>query len=222
MTINTPMKIIFTIFLIGMIALLFWLFDWQAKSDKIKAHSAHLVELQQKLEEHNEMVRDLPVLTKKKADLEAKLQQVVRTNLVPEKAEMFVANYIMEIEKLTAEERERMGDPTFEIESITPGVLTQSTASSSSSSEEEGKDEEGSSDSTPDALKQFPTRMFQMSMRGRYSTLIDFLYQLGALRLERLVTINKIALSPKDAGEPGIAPTLSITIPITAYMRQGG
>ena len=222
MTINTPVKIIAAIVAIGVIALLFWLFDWQAKTEKIKAHEAQLVELQQKLDEMNEMVRDLPVLTKQKADLEAKLANIVKQNLVPEKAEMFVANYIKEIEKLTEEERERMGDPTFEIISITPGVLTQTTASTESS-DEEGKEEAAEDSSTPDALKQFPTRMFQMSMRGRYTTLIDFLYQLGALRLERLVTINKIALSPVgDQKEPGVVPTLQISIPITAYMRQGG
>ena len=220
MTLNTPVKFIIAVLITGVIALLFYLFDWQAKYDKIQAHESHYKELQQKLEEHKEMVKDLPVLTKQKADLEAKLASVVKSNLVPEKAEMFVANYIMEIEKLTIEERERMGDPTFEILSITPGVLTQSTASVS---DEENKGEDTPEDaSTPDALKQFPTRMFQMSMRGRYTTLIDFLYQLGALRLERLVTINKIALSPTGDIEPGVAPTLSISIPITAYMRQGG
>jgi len=70
-------------------------------------------------------------------------------------------------------------------------------------------------------LKSFPTRVLNMSMRGKYATLIDFLYQLGALKLERLVTIDKIALSPADKSTAG-SPTLTITIPITAYMRQGG
>ena len=220
MAISTPVKLVIAILAIGVTALLFYLFDWQAKYEKIASTEAQQAELQQKLEQHKEMVKDLPVLTKQKADLEAKLNSVVKSNLVPEKPEMFVANYIMEIEKLTAEERERMGDPTFEVLSIAPGAQSQTAVSTSS---EEGKEEESvEEDSTPDALKQFPTRQFQMSMQGRYTTLIDFLYQLGALRLERLVTIDKIALSPKDANEPGMVPTLSITIPITAYMRQGG
>ncbi|MEW6281624.1 MAG: type 4a pilus biogenesis protein PilO, partial [Candidatus Eremiobacterota bacterium] len=67
----------------------------------------------------------------------------------------------------------------------------------------------------------FPTRVFSMTMNGHYQTLVDFLYQLGALKLDRLVTINKITLSPttdKDTGED----TLNISIPITAYLRQGG
>ncbi len=62
-----------------------------------------------------------------------------------------------------------------------------------------------------------------MEMTGRYSTLVEFLYQLGALELDRLVTINEISLKPKNSkggGEEG-SPVLSITIPITAYLRQG-
>lgn len=222
MNLTTPLKIVLVIVAIGVIGLLFYVMDWQNKYAEFEKNEATKIELQEKLQHYNELVRDLPVLTKQKADLEAKLQSVVKSNLVPEKAEMFVANYIMEIEKLTAEERERMGDPTFEISSITPGVMTQSTASSSDA---ENKDEESaeSESSSPDVLKQFPTRMFQMSMKGRYTTLIDFLYQLGALRLERLVTINKISLTPTgEQSDPSMVPTLSITIPITAYMRQGG
>ena len=58
-------------------------------------------------------------------------------------------------------------------------------------------------------------------MTGKYSTLVEFLYQLGALELDRLVTINEISLRPKGENEGGGSPTLSITIPITAYLRQG-
>ena len=83
--------------------------------------------------------------------------------------------------------------------------------------------EEGE-DGQPAVLKKFPTRTFQMTMRGRYATLIEFLYQLGDLRLERLVTINKIALTPdgSDKKSGGKSPVLTIQIPITAYMREGG
>jgi Tfp pilus assembly protein PilO len=60
-----------------------------------------------------------------------------------------------------------------------------------------------------------------MQMTARYSTLVDFLYQLGALKLDRLVTINKISLSPNTKGEGGESPVLSVQIPITAYMKTG-
>lgn len=216
MNINTPMKCIVALIAIAMIFTLFLLFDWQNKWKEVESLDGMIAQKEQDLQSKREQVKELPILTKRKAELEAKLAQVVQTNLVPEKAEMFVANYIKEIEKLTLEEQDRMGDNTFEIVSITPGVLT-----SQSPVEGESSEEEAEGDGAPEALKQFPTRMFQMSMKGRYSTLVDFLYQLGALRLERLVTINKIALSPSSK-EEGTSPTLSISIPITAYMRQGG
>ncbi|MCR5661495.1 MAG: type 4a pilus biogenesis protein PilO [bacterium] len=216
MNINTPMKCIVALIAIAMIFTLFLLFDWQNKWKDVESLDGMIAQKEQDYQSKKEQVKELPILTKRKAELEAKLAQVVQTNLVPEKAEMFVANYIKEIEKLTLEEQDRMGDNTFEIVSITPGVLT-----SQSPVEGESSDEEAEGDGAPEALKQFPTRMFQMSMKGRYSTLVDFLYQLGALRLERLVTINKIALSPSSK-EEGTSPTLSISIPITAYMRQGG
>lgn len=216
MNINTPMKCIVALIAIAMIFTLFLLFDWQNKWKDVESLDGMITQKEQDYQSKKEQVKELPILTKRKAELEAKLAQVVQTNLVPEKAEMFVANYIKEIEKLTLEEQDRMGDNTFEIVSITPGVLT-----SQSPVEGESSDEEAEGDGAPEALKQFPTRMFQMSMKGRYSTLVDFLYQLGALRLERLVTINKIALSPSSK-EEGTSPTLSISIPITAYMRQGG
>lgn len=219
MTITTPLKIIVALFLIAMIGTLFYLFDWQQKYTELESSKKTLAELNTKLEAHRELVKDLPALTKEKADLEVKLAQVVQSNLVPEKPEMFVANYIKEVEKLTMEERDRMNDPTFEIVSITPGVLTSQSPVAGANGEEVAEAPEEGGD-TPEALKQFPTRMFQMSMKGKYSTLIDFLFQLGDLRLERLVTINKIALSPLDKDAGSDSPTLSIAIPITAYMRQ--
>jgi hypothetical protein len=59
-----------------------------------------------------------------------------------------------------------------------------------------------------------------MTMTAKYPTLVDFLYELGALELDRLVTINQISLSPGPS-EGGGSPVLTVTIPITAYLRQG-
>lgn len=224
MTLTSPMKIALALVAIMLFGFGFYLTDWQAKYAELQSVQQNLNDQRGKLANNRELVKDLATLTKQKADLEAKLNQVVQTNLVPEKAELFVANYIREVEKLVLEERERMADPDFEVLSITPGVLTEQ--SPGGAGEEDlaaaGEGAEAADGAGPDALKSFPTRVFQMSMKGRYTTLIDFLYQLGALRLERLVTINKISLAPaENLDKPG-SPALSITIPITAYMRQGG
>ncbi len=216
MTLTTPMKIILALLVIALIAVGFWLLDWQHKHTELAGVKQQKADLQAKLEQNRELVKALPVLTREKADLEEKLRQVVQTDLVAEKPELFVANYLKQIERVMLEERVRMSDPTFDIVNIQPGALTSSAPAGSAP--EEGAE---GADATPDALKSFPTRVFNMSMRGKYATLIDFLYQLGALKLERLVTIDKIALSPTEKNPAG-SPTLTITIPITAYMRQGG
>lgn len=223
MTLTTPMKIILALVIIVLIGLGFWLLDWQQKQDELRTVRQQKTDLEQKLATNKDLVKDLPVLTKRKAELEDKLKQVVQTNLVPEKAELFVANYIREIESLVLSERTQMDDPSFEILSITPGALTTQTPAEGAAPAGGAAAAPAAADTgTPEALKSFPTRMFQMSMKGKYATLVHFLYQLGALRLERLVTINKIALAPVGTTEGQASPTLSITIPITAYMRQGG
>lgn len=221
MTINTPVKIVVALLAIVLIVVMFWMFDWQGKTKDIEQNAATIAELSDKLAEQQKLVQDLPALTQEKAELEQELARVVQTNLVPEKAELFVANYIKEIEKLTIEEAFRTGDDSFEIISITPGALTAQTSNGTDAEKADAAAADEGVDATPDVLKQFPTRMFQMTMKGRYSTLIEFLNQLGDLRLERLVTINKIALQPADNKDGG-NPVLTIQIPITAYMRQGG
>lgn len=211
MTLTNPMKVILALVIIVLIGLGFWLLDWQKKQNEIAQLDKKLQERQDKLRQSKELVKALPKLTKEKEVLEKQLNAVLTTDLPKEKPEVFVANFIRDIESLVLTERQRTGDRSFEILSVTPGAMTSQAAPGT-----EGGDEM----ETPESLKQFPTRMFQMSMRGRYITLIDFLYQLGALQLERLVTINKIALAPAGKTEGGGRPVLSITIPITAYLRQ--
>jgi hypothetical protein len=128
-----------------------------------------------------------------------------------------------------ADQQEVTGDDSFRIKSITPrGEQVTETPvggdegeESTSSSDKGGKKGGGGSASESQTLQGFPTRVFAMDMTGRYSTLVEFLYQLGNLELDRLVTINEISLKPETSkDEPG-SPVLSITIPITAYLRQG-
>lgn len=57
------------------------------------------------------------------------------------------------------------------------------------------------------------TRVFTLSMRGSYANLVDFLYELSARRLDRVVTINSLHLGKGQGGD------LTIDLPITAYPR---
>lgn len=57
------------------------------------------------------------------------------------------------------------------------------------------------------------TRVFNLSMEGSYASLVDFLYELSARRLDRIVTINSLRLGQSTNGK------LSIELPVTAYPR---
>jgi len=115
-----------------------------------------------------------------------------------------------------------MNDPEFALISLTPGALTHGGGEGEAAATPEAAAAEGeASAGVTSMLKSYPTRMFQLTLKGKYATLIDFLNQLGALRLKRLVTINKISLTPSGEAKGGGSPSLQIVIPLTAYFHGG-
>jgi Tfp pilus assembly protein PilO len=210
MTLPTPMKIVLAIFIIILIGLGFWLVDWQKKTAEIKQLESTYTGKQAELDKAQAQVKALPQETQRKKDLERQLKEVISEQLTPETESEFVPSYIADVERLVDQEKVRMNDPDFQITSLTPGALT--TVG--------GAKKEGEA-AGPSALAGYPTRTFQMQLTGRYPSVIDFLRQLGALKLKRLVTINRLTLSPSGDITKG-SPPLSVTMPITAYLRQGG
>jgi Tfp pilus assembly protein PilO len=226
MNLTTPMKILLVVIIVALVGVSFYLMDWQKKLANLKELQLTLDNKNQELERNQKMVEKLPELYKESDELQGELERLLIANIKPEPEWAFVSNYLKEIEKLVIYERQRMNDPSFSIQSITPGVMVSPTAAKGDEKKPEGaaaepaKKEETTS-STPSALTQFPTRKFQMTLQGRYGTLVDFLQQLGALKLRRLVTIDRISLSPAEV-KGGKSPVLNITIPITAYLSKGG
>jgi Tfp pilus assembly protein PilO len=206
------MKIVLAIVIIFLIALGFWLLDWQEKLNNLNQLETTLTQRQNKLKDSELLVNDLPKETDRNDRLTKELKSLIKERFTQETADEFVPSYLTEIEKLVEFEKSNTGDQSFQILSLTPGVLSSGG----------GKDASKEKQTDQKALKDYPTRTFQMSMRGKYATLIDFLRQLGALKLKRLVTINKISLAPVEESKSGESPVLAITIPITAYLRQGG
>jgi len=204
MTVPTPMKIVVAIFVVLLIGMGFWLIDWQKKSAELRSLSINLSQREQEHERCLSLTKALPQETQRKKELARQLREVVQEQLPAEKQNEIVASYISDIDKLALQQRTRMNDPDFQIISLSPGPLTTTAA----------KSEDG------DILKNYPTRTFQMQFSGRYSSVVDFLRQLGALKLKRLVTIDRITLSP--SGDPSHGPPpLSVGMPITAYIRPG-
>ncbi|MFH1453676.1 MAG: hypothetical protein ABIH00_06825 [Armatimonadota bacterium] len=220
MNVNTPTKIILTIIIIGLIGTLFYFTTYQKQIKEIGTLKEDLKTKQTKLAEIKEKINDLPNLVAQKEKLEAMVKKALEEGLVAEKTEDFVPNYLTQIEELTKEIRLKTGDLSFVLVEIRPGAVgVEQTQAPGAAPGEPPAEETGAGE---EVFAGFPTRTFEMSMKGRYNTLIEFLTQLSDLKLKRLVEINRIGLSPEGQDKIGGSPILNITIPIKAYLRQGG
>ena len=187
---NAPLKIALAVVIALLCATGFYLLDWQPKLAQLEQETRNVAEARAQLEKAQHDLQELPLLTRQMEEKERELQALVGS-MGSENPSLFVAHYVAEMERLVAQQRLATGDEAFLIGSITPGA----------------------SKTPEDGGPVMQSRVFQMQMSGRFGTLVDFLYQLGALKLDRLVTIDKIQLSPSSDG------VLSITIPLTAYVK---
>lgn len=198
---SATLKILITLILLGLCLAGFSMLDYQAKWTELEQLERQLATAEQRLADNRARLARLPELTARLHELEAELASLIR---LPghDDPEAFVTAYLRDLERLVLSQQVTSGDETFSIQAVTPAAPT--------SVPGEGENA---------ALEGAPRRVFQMSFQGRYQTLADFLVELGRLRLDRLVTINKIQLAPVGSQEPGV---LKIEMPVTAYLRQGG
>lgn len=211
---TTPMKLIIAIIAILLIGAGFYMFDWSEKWERKKAAEAALAQKQEELKALQEAIKELPVLQQQVRDKQAELNKVLQSKISNESADEFVGNYLREVERLVVDQQKATNDYTFIIKSISPSGAQQTQGPGGNNQPA------GPAPEQPEALASFQTRVFSMSMTGKYSTIVDFLYQLGAMKLDRLVTINSLRLS-KGASEGGGSPTLTVELPITAYLKTG-
>jgi Tfp pilus assembly protein PilO len=198
---SATLKILVTVILLGLCLAGYSMMDYQAKLTELDQLQTQIAAAEQRLADNRAKLARLPELTAREQKLEAELASLIR---MPgdDDPEQFVSAYLKDLEHLVLTQQAASGDDSFNIQSVTPGQA----------SAEPPADEN-------QALEGAPRRVFEMSFQGRYQTLADFLVELGQLRLDRLVTINKIVLAPASTKEPGV---LQIQMPVTAYLRQGG
>lgn len=225
MNINNPAKIFLTIIIIALIGAAFYFTTYQIQIKEINTLTADLKAKEAKLVDVQNQIKDLPNLIAQRDKLRSENEALLKGKLVPEETKDFVPNYLSQIESLIKEIRAKTGDESFDIVEIRPGAA--SSEQTAQQKQGEGKDVATQKQAEEQAAAEavfasFPTRTFEMSMKGRYNTLIEFLTQLGDLKLKRLVTINRIGLSPEGTKQVGSSPVLNITIPVTAYLKQGG
>jgi Tfp pilus assembly protein PilO len=222
MLLTTPMKIVIAVLLILGIGFGFYIGDYKDKFDQIDQKQKELAAANQELERIKIEIQELPKVNALVEEKERELNLLVQNRThggQAEKPEMFVANYIAEIERMVVAHQQATNDDGFDIVSITPGAAgAQAPAAPANGAAPPPGGDGGAA--TPEALQGFPTRVFSMQMTGRYQSLVEFLYLLGAMKLDRLVTINKISLSPTKV-EGNASPILTVQIPITAYLKTG-
>ncbi len=205
---NTPMKIVVAVVIIFLVGMGFYLLDYQKKFSEIKQLNETLKAKQDQYQTNKARIAKLPKQIAEKERLTAELNALIQEKLPKEDAMIFVPKFIEAMEELVAYERKVTGDKSMEVISITPGRLEPPAARSG---EDKGE---------PKALIMFPRQPFQVNIKAKYGTVIHFLHQLAALKLQRLVTINKITLSPAQAPEYGKSPTLNVSIPMMAYLNE--
>jgi Tfp pilus assembly protein PilO len=213
MNLSTPLKGAIAAVLIVLTVITFYMVDYSKKFAKRDELQAAVTTKNGELKKIEDDIKDMDKLQAENDTLKGQLKQIVESGFTPENENEFVPNYLEKIESLVSRVRTEDGDESFDITSITPGAQVTTGG---------GKDKDAKAVvQAPDALKNYPTRTFSMAMKGKYETLVDFLDRLGKLELQRLVTVNKITLAPAGTVKEG-SPTLTITIPLTAYLRTGG
>jgi Tfp pilus assembly protein PilO len=207
MALNTPMKIVLTVVIIILIGIGFYLLDYQKKLADIKQLKETLASKNETLKVNQERVKRLPEQLAKQEQLEKARNDLLAERLPQEDASIFVPKFIQSMEQLIAEERKATKDQAMQVVSITPGQLQAPGA-------------EGGDKSAIKALEIFPKQPFQVNLTAKYPTVIHMLHQLAAVKLQRLVTIQKISLGPAESPKAG-SPTLNVNMPMTAYLNEG-
>ena len=201
MSLPAPMKLFIGAIIVVLMGVGFYLVQWKPTYEQITSNKLKVSDQEGEIANLNRQKEEYPKVLDENNKLKVELQNVIQSQLTPESESEFVPSYIADIEKLVEQQRARMGDPDFQVVSLTP--------------------ENNVKSSGPQVLAGYPTRGFQMSLTGRYASVIDFLRQLSALKLKRLVTVSKINLAPTGSKENYYeSPVLSITLPITVYLRE--
>ncbi|MBT9582371.1 hypothetical protein IV102_03410 [bacterium] len=208
------MKLIIAIIAILLIGAGFYMFDWSDKWERKKSAEAALAGKREELKQLEEAIKELPKLQQEVREKQEELNKVISSKMSNETADEFVGNYLREVERLVVEQQKVTNDYTFQIKSISPGAVAATAGPGGQGAPPAGPEQ-------PEALAAFQTRIFSMSMTGKYSTIVDFLYQLGAMKLDRLVTINSLRLGKGSEEKGGGSPSLTVELPITAYLKTG-
>lgn len=208
---TTSGKVIAALVIIVLMGVGFWIQDYQPKQKEIVALNQQILEQEEKYQELKLEAENLA----KWEEARTQFQQVLAGFHETANLKDFIPSFLTDIEKMVKEERQAAHDPAFYVTSISPGAVQNTSPASAGNEGKKG------APSAMAAAPQSGKTVIQLNFTGRYGTIVDFLQQLGNYKLNKLVTIERITLSPQGA-EPGLSPTLSVTMPFEVYMLAGG
>lgn len=200
MTLTGPMKCILALVTVAVIAVGFWMLDWQPRLRQCDDLRVEAVQKQQDYRAICEQLRGLTALIHENETLKARLDGLVRGHLAGrETVDRALATMLVRLESTTTDAR-----TPLTITALTPGAAKEAPAAAS----------------TPAAgvLARFPSRQFNLQMSGRFDAVLGFLDAVSNLALEHLVTVDSLTLTATGDRNS----RLSITLPITAYLKTGG
>lgn len=181
---GASLKLLLGVVILTLCLLAHYALDYQARYAELRQLDENLVRMQSKLEDYKTRLRRLPELTEEMQALERELTWADGPK--EEDPELLVSHYLEDVERLV----QAQDNYNFRIQAVVPGDAT------------------GGTEDSP-----IVGRSFSLKMKGEYATLADFLEELADLKLDRLVTIDRIDLSPAEGN------VLNITLPMTAYLR---
>jgi Tfp pilus assembly protein PilO len=207
--------------LLGIEVILFWLVMWQPINNKIVVLDQQITTATAQYQKDVEEAQNLEKWEKAKVAFQDVL---TRMHQKPVPMKDFIPTFLIGIEKLARSERESTGDPSFQVTSITPGAV-QVQSSQGQNKGQTPPSGAGGASGSPNEVQAIPvatgTTVIQLNFTGRFKTIVDFLQELGNFKLNQLVTIQKISLTPQSP-KPGEDPVLSVTMPFQVYMLGGG
>jgi Tfp pilus assembly protein PilO len=212
-------KAMVALIVVSLMGVGFWVMMYQPKQKEIISLDSQIAEQKQKYEEYKVESQNLAQWELARGEFQKVLERLHQTGPMKD----FIPSFLTDIEKMAKEERASTNDPSFQVTSITPGSVTQEGPKPGAAKETAaaGQGEKKEPPVAATSQLQSGKSVIQLSFTGRFNTIVDFLQQLGNFKLNKLVTIQRISLTPQGA-VPGLSPTLTVTMPFEVYMLGGG
>lgn len=167
---------------------------WRWREDR--AQAARLEEAVRLREAERALFQGTVEIWPALVDERARLKRALEDLLYPNRYDgpgCWTPNYLMQISSLIERIANEEHDAGLELRRVWPGRTSR----------------------LPGDLHKFPSRTFEMSVNGRYATIVRLLQRLQLMEYDRLVTLSRVVLSPHTSRWDGV---WTARISVTVYL----